>query len=122
MLHPYPQSLTQGIEAVTRLTAIVRGGNIAAHKTEAGACVYTAQGLAMKTTLGDFIEPSFGAITDANITDDQETEMTAAVVELANEVELTTGQATYAAAADGASKINWRELFKAILPIILQLL
>jgi hypothetical protein len=122
MLHPYPQSLTQGIEAVQRLTAIVRGGNIVASKTEAGACIYTAQGLAMKTTLGDFVEPAFGAVADAAITDEQETEMAAAVVELAGEVESYSGQPTYAAAATAPGKINWRELFKQLLPILLQLI
>jgi hypothetical protein len=114
-LHPYPQSISQGIEAVTRLTAIIRGGNIAANKAEAGACVYTALGVALKTGLGDFVQPTFGAAADG-----EETEMQAAVVELASEVNASQG---YAAAGEvDAGSVNWRELLKTLLPILLSLL
>jgi hypothetical protein len=124
MLHPYPQDIFQGLEAIRRTTAIVRGGNIAANKVELGACVYTALGVAMKTGIGDFVEPAFGAVNDEANSDkaEQETELAAAVVELANEVDSYTGQATYGAAADASGKVNWRELFKTLLPILLQLL
>ena len=67
MLHPYPQDIFQGLEAVRRTTAIVRGGNIAANKIELGACIYTAQGVVMKTSLGDFVDPTFGAAIDAGV-------------------------------------------------------
>jgi hypothetical protein len=81
----------------------------------------------MKTTLGDFVEPAFGAINDVTgFTDDQETEMAAAVVELAHEVASYTGEPVHAAhaasAADAGVKIDWRSLLKTILPILLQLL
>jgi hypothetical protein len=117
MLHPYPQDIFQGIDAVRRTTAIIRSGDISANKIELGACVYTALGVAMKTGIGDFVDPAFGSAVDA----EQETELTAAVVELASEVESYSGQATYGA-ADGVGKINWRELFKTLLPILLQLI